>query len=194
MCGMPSESSGSRPRVRWTGAAVAVAGLLIALGAWLLPDPAQRMCALSGDRFSGCSDIPSDYVGRWTGTLTAVDHGPLFTPSQEEFASTLTIQRARIDKGIAAREQGDKTSCAGEWRLTAVREDSLSFHVDHAYPLDPGVLTEGGATKRCTPDLSVIVKLLGKDSLQVEITSGPGTSPLLLPAGLRIAHGTLRRA
>jgi len=193
MCGMPSESSESRPRVRWTGVAIAVAGLLIALGAWLLPDPAQRLCSLSGDRFSGCSDIPPDYVGRWSGTLTAVDYPLLFSPSQKQFPSTLTIQRARLDKGIAAREQGDETSCAGEWRLTAVREDSLSFHIDHTYPLNPDVLTDGSATRRCTPDLSVIVRLVGKDSLQVEITSGPGTSPMLLPAGLRIAHGTLRR-
>jgi hypothetical protein len=168
--------------------------LLIALGAWLLPDPAQRLCGLSGDRFSGCSDIPPAYIGRWSGTLTAVDYGLAFSPSQKEFPSTRSIQRARIDKGVAAREQGDETSCAQEWRLTAVREDSLSFHVNHTYPLNPSGLTQGSATRRCTPDLSVIVKLVAGDSLQVEITSGPGTSPLLLPAGLRIAHGTLRRA
>jgi hypothetical protein len=191
MCVMPPES---RPRTRWLGAFVAAAGLLIALGAWLLPDPAQRFCELSGDRFSGCSDIPPAYVGRWTGTLTAVDYGLMYSPSQKEFASTLSIERARIDKGVAAREQGDEKSCAQEWRLTAVRDDSLSFHVDHTYPLNPSGLTEGSATRRCTPDLSVIVKLVGDDSLQVEITSGPATSPLLLPAGLRIAHGTLRRA
>jgi len=179
--------------MRWAGA-IAVAGLLIALGAWLLPNPAQRLCELSGDRFSGCSDIPSAYIGRWTGTLAAVDYGILYSPSKKEFPSTVTIQRARVDKGVAAREQGDKTSCTQEWRLTAVREDSLSFHVDHTYPLDPGVLTEDSTTRRCTPDLSVMVKLVGDDSLQVEITSGPGTSPMLLPAGLRIAHGTLRRA
>jgi hypothetical protein len=191
MCGMPSES---RPKVRWAGAALAMAGLLIALGAWLLPDPAQRLCELSGDRFSGCSDIPSGYIGKWTGTLNAVDYGILYSPSKKEFPSTLTIQRARIDKGVAAREHGDEASCAQEWRLTSVREDSLSFHVDQTYPIDPNVLTEGGSARRCTPDLSVIVKLAGSDSLQVEITSGPGTSPILLPAGLRIAFGTLRRA
>ena len=189
-----SGASAPRPRVRWTGAAIAIAGLMIALGAWLLPDPAQRLCSLSGDRFSGCSDVPSAYIGQWTGTLTAVDYGPLFSPSKKEFASTLTIERGRIDKGIAAREQGDQTSCVGEWRLTAVRADSLSFHVDNSYPVDPGVLTDGSATRRCTPDLSVMVRLVGADALQVEITSGPGTSPMLLPAGLRIAHGTLRRA
>jgi hypothetical protein len=190
MCAMPSES---RSRKRWAGAIVAVAGLLIALGAWLLPDPGQRLCGLSGDRFSGCSDIPSAYIGRWTGTLTAVDYGILYSPTKKEFPSTLTIQRARIDKGVAAHEQGDESSCAQEWRLTAVRDDSLSFHVDHTYPLDPAGLTQGETMRRCTPDLSVMVKLVGADSLQVEITSGPATSPLILPAGLRIAHGTLRR-
>jgi hypothetical protein len=191
MSGMPPEP---RPKTRWLAAFVAVAGLLIALAAWLLPDPSERLCALSGDRFSGCSDIPSAYIGKWTGTLNAVDYGLMYSPSQKEFASTLTIERARIDKGVAAREQGDENSCAQEWRLTSVREDSLSFHVDQTYPLNPSGLTEGSPTRRCTPDLSVMVKLIGQDSLQVEITSGPATSPLLLPAGLRIAHGTLRRA
>src|SRR5689334_11677550 len=132
MCAMSSESrpSQSHSGMRWAGAVVAVAGLLIGLGAWLLPDPGQRLCQLSGDRFSGCSDVPTAYIGRWTGTLTAVDYGILFSPSQKEFSSTVTIQRARIDKGVAAREQGDASSCAQEWRLTSVREDSLSFHVD----------------------------------------------------------------
>jgi hypothetical protein len=182
-----------RPKTRWLGAFVSIGGLLIALGAWLLPDPAQRLCSVSGDRFSGCSDIPPAYLGRWTGTLTAVDYGLLFSPSQKEFASTVTIERARIDTGVAARERGDGNSCAQEWRLTSVREDSLSFHVDQTYPLNPDGLTEGSPTRRCTPDLSVMVKLVGGDQLQVEITSGPATSPLVLPAGLRIAHGTLRR-
>ncbi len=189
---MPPEA---RPARRWAGVLIAIVGLLIGLGAWLLPDPAERLCSLSGDRFSGCSDIPSAYLGTWSGTLTTVSYPLIYSPSRKEFPSTVTIVRARLDKGVAARERGDQDSCAQEWRLTAVRDDSLSFHVDHSYPLNPGGLTQGPqSARRCTPDLSILVKLVDSASLQVEITSGPGTTPPLLPAGLRLAHGTLKRS
>jgi hypothetical protein len=171
-----------------------VLALLVGLGTWLLPNPAQAVCTLTSYRFPGCNDVPNEYLGTWQGRVTME---AALVANGESGIDSVTIFRARQGEGTAAKQlgvdwhdaQGHDVGCSHEWQLDSVGSDRINFHVTKTDPNDPATVTgESG----CLHDLTVSVRLLGHD--KIEFTGIAGSSnPIILPPGTAVYRGILHR-
>ncbi|MGK5740268.1 hypothetical protein [Micromonospora sp. URMC 103] len=190
----PASRTDDRSRPTWqrvvavTGTVVA---LLVAIGAWLLPEPGSWVCDVTRDRAVGCNDVPNDFLGRWTGAETCHSMA-VFTCHQQEYALTLTISRGQTGEAVVTSrsESGGEPLCESSWTLETADDALLELHVERSRYVGAG--DDDGTMSGCPGDLDVRLQLTEQRTLGLETRSGSRTIPLM-PPGILLFSGVLHQ-
>ncbi|MEO3744674.1 hypothetical protein [Plantactinospora sp. B5E13] len=183
-------TDGRRRGLNWqrigavAGGAVA---LLVAVGAWVVPEPLDLVCDLTGHRPPGCNDVPGDYLGEWTGTETC--H---FACVRSEYQLTLTIRRGQVDAPVVTSRSsaGESALCESSWVLKRAGDDALELYVEHSRFV--GAKDHPGEPVGCPSDLTVWLHRTEQSALKVEIRSGSDDG-LWVPPGTLLFTATLQK-
>jgi hypothetical protein len=169
---------------------VAAASLVVAVGAWLQPDLPGWICTITDHRGPGCSDVPDEFLGKWSGPEQCHSQALVVCVDQET-PVTVLVERGRKGQPVVTTTTG---ACESRWTLTDAHGLTLNFRTE-SRPTKPGLENPAlpDAPTGCPTGLLATLQLdTTRDTLDASIRSGADPASGL-PVNIELFTASLRK-